>query len=282
MNKVANKEDKQILGGEGFSMPGKSLHLSVEVREHEILCCLLDKHSNCYIAWSRVKIAGKEDSVEKLLDDSVLSTEASSVSVVFAQNSSILVPAPFFKKELVNDYLGLQQLAVINETPCFDYIKNLDSYNLYTVNSRSLDVMQKKYPGASFRHTSSVFIEFVLLENKHLENSVTFVSVYNNYFDALVLKEGKLTLSNRFYYSTPNDFIFHILWVYDQLGLDNEKVPVIFYGEIEPGSDAYALANKYLGKVSLGGKNGQSGYDKALSVIPPHKYRSLFTQYLCV
>lgn len=276
------KAVKGMLTDEKFPLSGRSLHLSVEIRAKEVLCCLLDKHSNQYIALNTLGYDGKTSSLEGLLKDNILSTEASGISVVFAQNSSILVPAPFFKKELLNDYLGLQQLDKVNETPCFDHITNLDSYNLYTVHNDLLTLVRKHYPGASFRHASSIFIEYILIENKHHKDSKTFVSVYDSFMDVIILKEGKLTLSNRFYYSNGNDFIYHLLWVYEQLGLDNEKVPCVFYGDIDTSSDTYAIAGKYIKQVSLGGKNEQSRYAPALALLPAHKYRSLFTQYLCV
>lgn len=276
------KAAKGMLTGEKFPLSGRSLHLAVEIREKELLCCLLDKHSNQYIALNTLNYDGKTSSLQELFKDTILTTEAAGISVVFAQNSSLLVPAPFFKKELVNDYLGFQQLDKVNETPCFDHITNLDSYNLYTVHHDLLTLVRKQYPNASFRHASSIFIEYVLIENKHHKNTKTFVTVYNTFMDVIILNEGKLLLSNRFYYSNSSDFIYHLLWVYEQLGLDNEKAPCIFYGDIEASSDTYASAGKYIKHVSLGGKNEQLKYAAALALLPAHKYRSLFTQYLCV
>jgi hypothetical protein len=277
-----NKDVKEILSDEKFSLTNKSLHLSAEVREKELLCALLDKHNNSYIAFADIGIDNKSTSIEEALKNDILSTKAASISIAFAPNSSLLVPALFFKKELVNDYLGFQQLDKLNETPCFDFIKNLDSYNLYTVNNDILSTLSRHYPSASFRHTSSIFIEFLLTEHRHSEGSKVFVSVYHGYFDVVVLKAGKLILSNRFYYSNPSDFIYHLLWVYEQLELDNEKVSCVFYGDIESSTETFVISGKYIKKVSLGERNKQSTYATALAILPHHKYRSLFTQYLCV
>jgi len=277
-----SKDAKGILSDEKFPLTGKSLHLSAELREKELLCCLLDKHTNTYIAFANIAIDGKSTSVEEALKNDILSTKAASISISFAPNSSLVVPAPFFKKELINDYLGFQQLDKLNETPCFDFIKNLDSYNLYTVNNEILSTLSKQYPSASFRHSSSIFIEFLLTENRHSDGSKVFVSVYTTYFDVVVLKAGKLILSNRFYYSNASDFIYHLLWVYEQLELDNEKVSCVFYGDVESASEIFSISGKYIKKVSLGERNKQSTYSTALAILPHHKYRSLFTQYLCV
>jgi hypothetical protein len=268
------------LSDEKFPIRNRSLHLSLELREKEVVACLLDKHLNKYIAWATFSINGKEKSTSDALKEDFFASTIADTSVVFTPNSSILVPALYFKKELVNDYLGFQQLDKLNETPCFDYIKNLDSYNLYTVNNESLSIMREVFPNASFRHHSSIFIEYLLIENKSMHEDKVYITVFNKYMDVAVLQSGKLVLSNRFYYENDSDFMYYLLWVYEQLNLDTEKVPCVFYGEINP--EKFAAAGKYIQKTKLGARNEQSGYVGSLDKLTVYKYRSLFTQYLCV
>jgi len=270
------------LSDEKFPLSDRKLHLSVEIREHELLACLLDKYANSYLALEAIALTTNENLTLLLKQNEILSSKTASVSIVFTANNSILVPAPFFKKESVNDYLKFQQLDKENEIACYDYIKNLDSYNLYTFSKDTLIQLQKQYPNAAFRHHSSIFIEFLLVENKHTEDDKIFVSVFGSYMDVVVIKAGKLTLYNRFYYTNSADFIYYLLWVYEQMKLDTEKAPCIFYGEIEKSSEEYSIATKYIKAILLGEKSKQSDYSAALSILPQHKYRSLFTQYLCV
>jgi len=267
------------LTDEKFPLSGRNIHLSVEVRETQLIAALLDKRSNKYVAWALFPIS-KDSSLDKILEDEILSVSASSVSVTFTQNNYILVPALYFKKEALKEYLSTQQLYKAEETPCYDYVKNLESYNLYTV-GKNLDVLQKKYPGASFRHHSSLFIEQLLIENKGTEGDNVFVCVFNNYFDVAVIQQGKLVLSNRFQYQNANDFMYNLLWVYEQLKLNAEKVACTFYGEIEKSSDIFTLSSRYIKKTTMGDK-GMPSCTAPLLSLSPHKYHSLFTQYLCV
>jgi hypothetical protein len=268
------------LSTEKFPLKDRSLHLSVEIREKEILACLLDKRLNSYIAWVSLPFNTKEANLAEILKDEVLNNSFASVSVVFVANSSLLMPALFFKKEAVNSYLKLQQLDKPDETACYDYIKNLDSYNIYSVKSDLLTKVKAAFPSATFRHHSSIFIEYLLIEHKAMHDEKVFVSVFTKYMDIVVLNGSKLILSNRFYFENSSDFMYYLLWAYEQLKLDSEKTPCEFYGEID--EDKFNLAKKYLKKVKTGGKNEQSSYAAALDKLPAHRYRSLFTQYLCV
>jgi hypothetical protein len=278
---IPNNTAKGLISDEKFPLSNRSLHLSVEVRENVLLAALLDKHSNCYIAIDTVSFE-KNLNAADIKNNFLLSSKAADVSVVFTSNSALLIPAPFFKKELVSEYLKLQQLNKENETPCYDYIKSIDSYSAYTVNNNKLELFSNHYPSATLRHHSSIFIEYVLIENKHNDNNPVFITVFDNYMDVIVIKSGKLILYNRFSYSNEADFIYHLLWVYEQLGLDTEKTGCVFYGDMEKDSEKYNLAKKYIRNTALGEKNKQSDYSKPLTNLSPHKYRSLFTQYICV
>jgi hypothetical protein len=269
------------LAEEKLSLKNRSIHLSLELRENALLTALLDKHTNQYIGWALFPLSDKEFSFNKIAEDAFFSTSPASISIVFAQNSSLLVPALYFKKDSVKDYLQTQALDKTGETPCNDYIKNLDSYNLYTVN-KALGIFQDKYPNAVFRHHTSIFLEYILIESKNRAVDSIHVCVFNNYMDVAVLQSGKLILSNRYYYQNSSDFIYNLLWVYEQMGLNAEKVACVFYGEIEKSSEIFKLSSTYIKSVKLGERNEQSTYAIPLNSLSPHKYRSLFTQYLCV
>lgn len=271
----------ELITNEKFPIKGKSLHLSIEIRGEQLLACLLDKHTNQYIAWGLYPISAKENTLVSVLEQDLFSS-TSSVSIAFTANSSILVPSMYFKKDALADYLKQQQLDKEGEMPCFDFIKNLDSYNLYTVNAKVLAALRDKFPGANLRHHTSIFIEYVLTENKNAQADKVCVYVFDKHIDVVVLQAGKLILANRFYYENSSDFIYNLLWAFEQLQLNSEKTECVFYGEIEKTSDTFQLASKYIKKVALGTRNELATYSIPLNSLSAHKYRSLFTQYQCI
>ncbi len=266
---------------EKLSLKDKSIHLSLELRENQLLAAMLDKHSNQYLAWASFPINENDFSLNSITEDELFFFSPSSISIVLTKNSAVLIPSLYFKKEALSSYLGMQALSNPEETPCYDYIKNLDSYNLYTVN-KSLYLLRDKYPNAVLRHHTSIFLEYILIENKNSQDDKVNVCIFPHYMDVAVLQSGKLILSNRFYFENSSDFIYHLLWVYEQIGLNTKKIACIFYGEVEKNSDIYKLSSKYIKQVKLGDRNEQASYSIPLNSLSPHKYRSLFTQYLCI
>jgi Protein of unknown function (DUF3822) len=268
------------------SMAKKDLHLSVEVRENRLLACLLDKETSQYLSWASFNRGEeKEDdkrSLESILKEEMLNTKCSSSSVVFTQNGAMLIPASFFLKESVKEYLMPQNLIKQGETPGSDFIKNNDCYSVYAVNTADYSILKEKFPQAAFRHHSSVFVEYLLALYKGNNRREVHVFVFNGYMDIVALQPGKLLLYNRYTFQTPNDFTYFVLWVYEQLKLKPEDSPCFFYGEITEKSELFIMSWRYLKNVRLADRITRFAFSNMLENLATYRYYSLFMQYMCI
>jgi hypothetical protein len=278
-------QEQERFAVDKISLANKNLHLSIEVRESNLLACLLDKDSNEYVAWAsynRKDAKNEERSLESILKEEMLNFKCSGSSVVFTHNSAMLIPTAFFSQESVKDYLQQQNLIKPGETPCSDFIKNNDCSGIYAVNTSDYSLLKEKYPRATFRHHSSIFVEYLLALHKGSKRNEVHVYVFPGYMDVVALQAGKLILYNRYYIQTPNDFTYFLLWVYEELKLKPEESPCFLYGEITEKSEMFELALKYLKNVRMAEKPAQFAFASVLDSLPAHSYYSLFMQYLCV
>lgn len=267
------------------SLLNKDLHLSVEVRENNVFACLLDKETSSYLAWVAYSRRDGKDvkrSLESILKEEILNYECSSSSVMFTHNSAMLIPESFFSQSSVMDYLKQQNLIKLGETPSSDFIKNNDCYSVYAVDTVDYSVLKEKFPQATFRHHSSVFVEYLMALHKGSNVNETHVFVFQGYMDVVALQKGKLLLYNRYYFQTPNDFTYFLIWVYEELKLNSEECPCILYGDIVEKSEMFNLVWKYLKNVTLAEKTTRFTFSPMLDSIAPHRYYSLFMQYLCI
>ncbi len=279
----SNVQDK--FSGDKASMSGKNLHLAIEVREDSLYACFLDKDANQYLAmacFSRIADKEKKHPLETILKEDILNFKCSSSSVAFTHNSAMLIPSVFFSSDSVKDYLKQQNLIKQNETPCSDFIKNNDCHSLYAVNSTDYSHLKAKYPHAIFRHHSSVFVEYLLALHKGSTQSEVHVYVFHGYMDVVALQLGKLLLYNRYYFQTPDEFTYFLIWVYEELKLNPADSPCSLYGEIEEKSQMLELTRKYLTNIRLAEKPARFAFLPMLAAIPGHRYYSLLMQYQCI
>lgn len=260
-------------------------HLTLEWQDTHLLAALLDKGVNEYITLLIYPLNEEKDktsSLKKLLDEPVFHSSISGVSVAFTQGKSSLVPALFFRKEKAKEYLHILGIDKAGEDVCCDYIKSNDSYNLYTIEKGMKEAILDRFPSALFRHHSTVFIESLLIENKNSKATFTALCLLPGIMDALVIKEGNLLLHNRFNIMNDHDIAYYTLWIYEQLQLDAETVPCLFYGEAGNESESFRLCSNYIKTVNMGAGNENFTYSFPLLALPVHKYRFLFSQYQCV
>jgi hypothetical protein len=282
---VSIDKEQERFAGDKFSLADKNLHLSVEVRENNVFACLLDKDASQYLAWASYnRRDGKDNkrSLESILQEEMLNHKCSSSSVVFTHNSAMLIPASFFSQTSLPDYLKQQNLIKLGETPCSDFIKNNDCYSVYAADTVDYSVLKEKYPQAAFRHHSSVFVEYLMALTKGSRRNEVHVYIFSGYMDVVALQSDKLILYNRYYFQTPNDFTYFLIWVYEELKLKPADCPCFVYGEISEQSEMFDLAWRYLKNVRVAEKTTRFTFSSLLESIPPHRYYSLFMQYLCI
>jgi len=287
-----DKQEQERFAIDKVSLANKNLHLSIELREANLIACLLDKDTNQYLAWAsynRKDAKNIKRPLESILKEELLNYKCSSSSVVFTHNSALLIPSTFFSKESLRDYLKQQNLIKPGLSPHSDFIKNNDCYSIYAVDSNDYSLLREKYPHAILRHHSSIFVEYLLALHKDSIKNEVHVYVFDGYMDVVALQAGKLVLYNRYYIQTPNDFTYFLLWVYEELKLKPEDSPCYFYGEITEKSEMFELTLKYLSQGDPSGKNirivektTRFTFSSQLESLPAHSYYSLFMQYLCI
>lgn len=78
------------------------------------------------------------------------------------------------------------------------------------------------------------------------EQTGVFANFTSTQLDLLVFQNGKLHLANSFEYQTAEDVSYYALFVYEQLNLDTEEIPVYLSGAISITTSAYAALYTYI------------------------------------
>ena len=104
--------------------------------------------------------------------------------------------------------------------------------------------------------------------------------MHSERFEVLVINSGKLTFYNTFAYQTAEDFIYYLLFVFEQLKLNPETANVELLGELEKSSAVYQLLYKYIRNIKFGARPDAFDYSFKITSLPKQYYYSLFSQFL--
>lgn len=203
------------------------------------------------------------------------------VSCSVAHNKFTLIPSSLFDDENKKSLLGFNHEIKAEEEIFSNTLHNLEAKNIFTVSKSLVAEIRRQFPNANFIHSSTSFMEGLLVEHKNNSGKKVFANFYSDYFELVILEGKELLFSNAFRHTTPEEIAYYILFVYEQLNLNPETIELILSGEIEKIENEFALLYTYIRNVKFATRPDGFKYSYKFEEIPSHKFFSLFTQYLC-
>jgi hypothetical protein len=203
------------------------------------------------------------------------------VQVAFVNNRSTLMPNAIFKADKLKSFHQFN-FSIQEEDLFFsDQLINLSAHNIYSIPDYVATIF-KEIKNVQYKHFSSSLIEAAIVNaksNKAL--SAINVHILPSSFQVTVIKNQKLELYNSFIYQSSEDFIYYLLFVLDQLNINNEEATLTLTGEVEKNSVIYTMLYKYIKTLTFGSRTENLKFSYIFEEIPNHFHHSLFTQFLC-
>jgi len=249
-------------------------HLSILCSENGFAYAVLDTNTNKYLVL-------KENNDISVFSPLGEGGNWTSVTCAIAHNKFTLIPSALFDAENKESLLGFNHEVKKGEEIISNTLHNLEAKNLFTVSKIFVSEIRKHFQNANFIHSSTSFIEGLLVQNKNNQGKKVFANFYSDYLEVAILDGRELLFSNAFKYKTSEDIAYYILFVYEQLRLNPETIELILTGEIEKTAKEHSLLYTYIRNVKFASLPESFKYSYRFEEIPSHKFFSLLTQYLC-
>ena len=227
-----------------------ALHLSYVVTDLLTQKAIYIKTIKFEIFCATIKVLDEQvkNSLKELLSLDIVFDE---VLVLHNNNYNCFIPAALFCEEKLSIYLQYNTKTFDSDTYAFDYLQRYNIYNVYvpftTINNVLLDI----WPEFNYKNANSVLVQKILDLSKNKEHNLAFIHYQNNHFELVVVNNQKLILYNSFEHKTVEDFIYYLLFAFEQLKLNPENIVTYFIGNIQNTHPAYLMAYKYIRYVSI-------------------------------
>lgn len=257
----------------------ENLILSIQLKLDGFSFSILNKDLNKVVAlvsYELPKIKHHIDLLAKIKyiynNCSLLNLEFEKVKVIHINEVSTLVPTALFDESKLRAYLSLNHKLLDNERLEYDLIDSLDVINIYSPFSEINDFLIEKYKFISAKHYASVLMKNIFEMNNLYDELKMFVHTQSDRFEITVVRDKKLILYNSFLYTTKEDFIYYILFVAEQLKINPQEFKLEFYGTINPYSDLFKMAYKYIRNISFGRRISSISYSHELKNVNEHSF----------
>jgi phosphoribosyl-ATP pyrophosphohydrolase len=205
-----------------------------------------------------------------------------SVRIIVENNRSTLIPFALFEEAEKDTYLNFSVETENDEKVLFDRLTQLDIVNIFGVNNTLHNQIVGLFPGAMVCHVSSVLIESIWMNFKNLiTDKQILIFVREEAFNMIIFEKKQLVYSNAFNFREPEDFIYYVIFVMEQLNLNPEEVPVTLLGKISTKTPYFDFIFKYIRNVDFALQNESTEYSYVFDDVPGHSFYTLLNPMPC-
>lgn len=218
--------------------------------------CVLDSIANKVLLSDKVDF--KTESTPYLLlkelktlfhKHNLIEQQYEEVAVIHKNHLFCLVPKPLFDKEELPNYLKFNTKIFANDQIVFDLLPNEDLVCVYVPFTNINNYILECFGEFEYKHCCLAMLQ--TLFHQKSSKTICYVHVDKRNMSLAVLENRELLLYNQFDYKTKEDFLYYILFTYEQLGLNVEDIKLKLFGAIEEGDELFEICYQYLKKVSV-------------------------------
>lgn len=196
-----------------------------------------------------------------------------SVHLYIYNGLNTLIPAALFDIAYLEDYHRFNFDIASKPDVQYDNMESLEIINVYAISSELKKIFQSRFKNLIIYHNSTPLIQYL---HQHQGNGEqAYVYVQPQWMQVFIYQNQELLFCNSFHYSTPEDFIYFVLYTYQQLKLDPETIPLNLMGEIVKESALYEQLYKYVRHVNFMKRPAELQVSSNFS-MPSHFYFNLF------
>ena len=233
--------------------------MSIQVSLNGLSFCALDRDRNAVVFLKQVDFGKKLNPIEVLQQiekvyskEGFLQTIPQEVEVLFSNELYSIVPENLFSEENASDYLKFNTKILETDFVAQDYLTDQELVNVYIPYTNINNYFFDKYGEFEYRHSTSILVQEFIKGSSDLSGEARiFLNNNASGYDLVVIKEGKLLLTNSFTCETKEDFIYYLLFTAEQLDLDPSTFELVLLGDISEESEEYNIAYTYVRNISF-------------------------------
>lgn len=181
----------------------------------------------------------------------LLQNKYDAVLVLHDNTLNTLVPQALFDENALGAYLQYSTKVFATDFFAFDELDSYEMNNVYVPYMNINNFLIDKFGGFTYQNINTPLISKILDLNKNQAQTSVYAYFQKDHFELIVAQNIKLILFNSFAYQSVEDFMYYILFTYEQLGLTPEIHPLILLGAVEDNDPIHQTTLRFIRNVSF-------------------------------
>lgn len=207
-----------------------------------------------------------------------------SVKLVFRNSKYAFIPTPLFDKNVISDYLSLNNtLNARLDKPHYYRHDEIKMANAFVAKKDLVQWFQSIYPNLTLHilHHSSALIEGIQRQEGKTRLRNMSVFIRGQAVDIMVSSIGQLEYFNRFHFANDEALIKYILMVMQEHDLDPNLGQVQVWGDLNPKSSKFEILYRYIRNISFGSRPTRLNFTFEFDEIEDYRYFDLLSSFYC-
>lgn len=265
--------------------------LCIQFQVHSFDLCVIDTNSQRCLLLESYKLPNYPDKSFEELISSIFEDHHflmagfwKNVKISFSNKQFSLVPATLFEESVREKYLTCHTSLDPQIHSVFYYKhSNPDAYNVFAGNSKIISSIKGFYSENKIKvvHHSSSLINGIMREQQSISLRTLYLFFQKDNFTLVIKRENSLEYCNTFSFSSPDEFIFYLMFVSTTLNINRKNSQLILFGDIDKESVHYSRLLQYFKFISFGTKPANLKFGYVFDEVADHQFFDLFSIYLC-
>lgn len=205
------------------------------------------------------------------------------IALLEPESPFIQVPSEFFRADQAAEVLQLHS-NFKSETTRTTFVHHT-SFSLVNVSGANNDVtsiLAGLYPLRELQcaHVSDAILHGLQLLPEKLDYRYLHLFVNRNTLIVAFFRTGNLHLLNSYQFDTPEDFIYYVLFIITELGLDKDDTELLLWGDIGASfAGRLSILQRYFPQVNFGSRPKGLQYHYQFDELESYAAFDLFGSY---
>ncbi|MGC8804155.1 MAG: DUF3822 family protein, partial [Bacteroidales bacterium] len=146
-----------------------------------------------------------------LNEENLLNHPYQSLTFAYSSFRAMLVPQSLFDADHLEDFLKFHHKIDENEKILYHFIPTVEAFLIYTCPIGVEQLLTAKYQQVSIKHHAIPFIQLAASKASNILQPQVKIFLGQDFFDLLVIKQGKILLFNSFYYQKYTDVLYFLV-----------------------------------------------------------------------
>jgi len=201
--------------------------------------------------------------------------------VLIDNDDCLIAPESLCNIIELETYYQLHKPILNNSQMLYSKLHIFNTTAVFNLRNETIKFIRFEMPNADLLHQSQLFMKAIVKSQIEEKENKIFVNVHQEFIEVLAIDGQSLLFYNTFKYDTETDFVYYILSVAEQRGMESNQIQILLFGDITNSDNTFEMLKKYAARVQFGDKLQQYIYPEAYNQFSSHQHFVLSSCLLC-